>query len=159
MKWDDSPTWLRELDEISCQTQGSYLLKCCLPMVPMVPSTPLVSIMSKDYLQNVLFSQTLSMISHREATNVIFLLSLLLIHLCLCFACVSWHTGLTSLSPEVVIACRISGGNCRVSFLLLAPIVNIQMLDTHLFIIRTPDSVRESMSAGPLCSPRSSQVA
>lgn len=96
--------------------------------------------------------------SKRQLGSFFFYLSFL-IHLCLSFGYLAWHTCFTSLCPEELIICRTSDDNCHgVGFLQLTQIVNIQMLNTHLFIIRTPDSVRESMSAGPLRSSRSFQV-
>lgn len=97
----------------------------------------------KDDLQNALFSQALSVISHRERDNQD---HFFLIYLCPSFAYVAWHACVTQWWPW---SHRTSDGAChRVDFLLQT--VNIQKLNTHLFIIRPPDFLREGMSAGLL---------
>lgn len=69
-----------------------------------------------------------------------------LIYLCPSFAYMAWHACVTQWWPW---SHRTSDGAChRVDFLLQT--VNIQKLNTHLFIIRPPDFLRESMSAGLL---------
>jgi len=119
------------------------LVKCCLPAVP---STPVISIFFfffKDYLQNVLFSQALSVISHRERDTQD---HFFLICLCPSFAHVAWHTYVRQwwhdhtelrmvLVTELTFCCKLSTSRSWTLICLLSG---------------PPDSLRESMSAGLL---------
>lgn len=80
--------WLWELNDIPCLTHGSHLLNVvCLQFL--LPHWSPFFFFFKDYLQNVLFSQALSVISHRERDTQD---HFFLICLCPSFAHVAWHT-------------------------------------------------------------------